>query len=131
MTYEAERKVCIEERRASTDLTFEGQTRTWDGADQNQAEYACSTVDLAKKYYSEDPEGIIELCVRTGLVGMYTYENGLGSVTRKQLEELHAAGTFTDVTMDDQGNVTIGDATLEQWRGLCKDVIENVVNTEE
>ncbi len=129
--YEAERKICIEEKRSSADLTLNGQVRTWDGSDENTAEYACSTVDLAKKYYAEDPEGIIELCVRTELVGNYTYEGGLGGAfTKSQLEQLHQSGDFLDVTMDEQGTITIGDATMENWRGLCKDVIENVLGEE-
>lgn len=127
--YEDERKICIEEKRSSANLTLNGQTRMWDESDQNKAEYSCSTVDLARKYYQQDPEGIIELCVRTKLIGMYTYENGLGgSLTSQELEQHHARGTFTDVTMDSQGNVTIGDATLENWQGLCKSVIERMVD---
>ncbi len=126
--YEDERKVCIEEKRSSADLTFNGQTRTWDESDQNKAEYVCSTVDLAKKYYQQDPEGIVELCVRTEKIGMYTRENGLGgSLTRDVLEQIQTTESFSDITIDSQGKVTIGDTTLENWRGLCKTVIEGVI----
>lgn len=128
-TYEAERKVCVQERRDSFDLSYKGQSAEWDEYEQQKAEYACSTVDLAKKYYAEDPEGIVELCVRTEQIGNYTYEKGLGGAfTKSELDQLHQAGTFADVTMDERGMVTIGDDTLENWRGLCRDVIENVVS---
>ncbi|MEK7632172.1 MAG: hypothetical protein AAB473_00075 [Patescibacteria group bacterium] len=127
--YEDERKVCVEEKRsASPTITFNGLTRPWDEGDDFTAEYRCSTVDLAKKYYQQDPEGVIELCVRTKQIGMYTYEKGLGgSLTSKELEQLHTSETFADITMDSQGKVTIGDTTLENWRGLCKTVIEGVI----
>ncbi len=127
--YEDERKVCIEEERsANPTITLNGLTRPWDDGDDFKAEYRCSTVDLAKKYYAEDPEGIIELCVRTKQIGMYTAEKGLGgSLTSAGLEQLHTSESFADITMDAQGNVTIGDATLENWRGICEEVIEGVL----
>ena len=130
--YEDERKVCIEEKRsASPTITFNGLTRPWDEGDDFKAEYVCSTVDLAKKYYQQDPEGIVELCVRTKTIGMYTREKGLGgSLTRDVLEEIQTTESFSDITIDSQGKVTIGDATLENWQGLCKSVIEGVVNKE-
>lgn len=130
--YQDERKVCIEERKSSANLAFNGQTRTWDSSDENAAEYRCSTVDLAKKYYQQDPEGIIELCVRTKLVGMYTYEKGLGGdLTPETLEEIQTSESFSDITFNSEGKVTIGAVTLENWRGLCKDVIEGVVERAE
>jgi len=130
--YEDERKVCIEERKSSANLTLNGQTRTWDSGDESAAEYKCSTVDLAKKYYQQDPEGIIELCVRTKLIGIYTKEKGLGGdLTAETLEQLQASGSFSDITINSEGKVTIGDATLENWRGLCRDVIEGVVEKAE
>lgn len=126
--YEDERKVCIEEKRTSADLTFNGLTRTWDSSDETKAEYSCSTVDLAKKYYQQDPEGIIELCVRTKLVGMYTREEGLGAgLTLDKLEQLQTSESFSDITIDSQGKVTIGNTTLENWREGCKIVIEGVI----
>lgn len=130
--YEDERKVCIEEKRsASPTITFNDLTRPWDEGDDFNAEYECSTVDLAKKYYQQDPEGIIELCVRTKQIGMYTYEKGIGgALTRDVLEQIQTSESFTDITMDTEGKVTIGDATMENWRGLCKVVIEGVVKND-
>jgi len=126
--YQDERKVCIEESKSSANLTSNGQTRTWDNSDESTAEYKCSTVDLAKKYYQQDPEGIIELCVRTKLIGMYTHEKGLGGeLTPETLEQLQTSESFSDITIDSDGKVTIGDTTLENWRSLCKDVIEGVI----
>lgn len=130
--YEDERKICIEERKSSANLTLNGQTRTWDGGDDSTAEYKCSTVDLAKKYYQQDPEGIIELCVRTKLIGMYTDEKGLGGgLTPEALAQLQTSESFSDITIDSEGKITIGAATLESWRGLCKDVIEGVIERAE
>lgn len=130
--YEDERKICIEERKSSANLTFNGQTRTWNSGDESTAEYKCSTVDLAKKYYQQDPEGIIELCVRTKLIGMYTEEKGLGGgLTPEALAQLQTSESFSDITIDSEGKVTIGDATLENWHSLCKDVIEGVIERAE
>lgn len=129
--YEAERKICIQEKRDLFSSSYDGQAAEWDEYEQQKAEYQCSTVDLAKKYYSEDPEGIIELCVRTEQVGNYTYEEGLGGAfTRSEIEQLHESGSFVDITMDERGRVTIGEETLENWRGLCESVIKNVLNPE-
>lgn len=130
--YQNERKVCIEQRKSTADLTLNGQARTWNSSDENAAEYKCSTVDLAKKYYRQDPEGIVELCVRTNLIGMYTEEKGLGgSLTPETLEQIQTSDSLSDITIDPDGKVTIGNTTLENWRGLCKDVIEGVVERAE
>lgn len=126
--YEAERLTCIEKKQEDFDLTFNGQKAEWSEYERQTAEYSCSTVDLAKKYYRQDPEGIIELCVRTNQVGDYTSDKGLGGAFRdKELEILHSSGMFLDVTIDSLGKVIVGESTLENWRGLCKSVIENVV----
>ncbi|MFH1253700.1 MAG: hypothetical protein V1664_05250 [Candidatus Uhrbacteria bacterium] len=127
--YEIERTACIEEEKASFNSTINGQKAEWTEYEQNRAEYSCSTVDLANKYYKQDPEGIIELCVRTKNVGNYTSDKGLGgSITDKKLEELHNAGMFSDITIDSSGKVTIGEGTLKKWHDLCQMVIENVVS---
>lgn len=126
--YEDERKICIDEKKSSANLIFNGQTRTWDSSDQIKAEYSCSTVDLATKYYQQDPEGIIELCVRTKMVGMYTYEEGFGTgLTLDKLEQLQTSESFSDVTIDSQGKIMIGDTTLKNWREGCRIVIEGVI----
>lgn len=118
LAYEAERDACIAGK----------QEEDWDNYDRQKAEYVCSTVDLGKKYYAEDPTGIVNLCVYTSLIGNYTKGKGLaGALSESDLAELHTEGTFLDVTMDDQGVITVGEDTLENWRGICQSAIENVV----
>lgn len=70
--YMEERKECVDAARASFDLVIDGHVIEWDQSRENAEEYRCSTVDLARKYYAEDPEGMVELCVRTNHISGYT-----------------------------------------------------------
>jgi hypothetical protein len=130
--YQVEREQCIAEKQAAYALSpLAEQGLAWDSSQEIQAEFRCSTVDLATKYYAEDPEGIIELCVRTERIGGYTSERGLGgSWSAVELERLHSTGSFLDVTMDEEQNVSVGEETLEIWRDLCAMSIENALKLE-
>ena len=122
--YIDERDGCIAQRRSDTTSSGRG----WDEWDRAEAEYRCSTVDLARKYFAEDPEGIIELCVHTAMIGEYTRDGGLGGNIDKDLIDFqHESGAWMDVTMDDAGNIKIGAETMNDWREMCKLVIDGVM----
>ena len=124
--YEIEREGCIEARISTTSEEanrIESETYL-----RNAAEYRCSTVELAKKYYAEDREGVTELCVRTHNISGYTKEDGyFASIGREELDMMQSGGLMVGVGITKDGIVRVDDETHEQWSELCRTVIDGVI----
>ncbi len=113
--YLDERDACVE----TTHQEYIAKGRDWDQSRINNAEYQCSTGELAYKYYATDPQGIIDLCVRTRYVSGYTREGGIeGSTTPEEAE-------FMEWVDNGDGTYSPGPEKFASWSKFCTTIIEN------
>jgi hypothetical protein len=95
---------------------------------QDEYEYRCSIVDLGVKYYDQDPEGAISLCLFTEKILLYKQGEGiLTKIPKEDFPDYQIIETFAQYSINKHGNYQITQEGFDKQWEFCKNKIENSI----